>query len=389
MQGISTESATAQSSGVTKTFDLTLIVQMLWSHWPVIVRGTVAGGVVLFLLSFLIRNTYQASTLVLPPDTQGYGMSSLAGASASAATGALAAFSLKNPTDLYVGIITSPGVENSVIRTFNLQSVYKRSKLSLARKEFESNAQIEGDAKSGLISISFIDHDPQRAADVANGIVKAFDSESSHMAISNAQRRRSFFDQQVAETKENLAKAEDALRVSKNQTGLVEPEGDARAMIGYESQLRAEVAAKTMELQSLRVYRSDESPEVQTTQRELQSLESQAKDLGSKTSDDAAFASRTTQTEASLQYMRTARDVKYNEALLELLLKNLELARLDEAREGNVLQVIDTATTPDSKYGPHRSFFLICGLLLGALISCAWVLLRTKALILPTFAARQ
>ncbi len=302
-------------------------------------------------------------------------MLSSLGGSNSLPTGALAAFGMKSSTELYVALMLSPPVEDAVISRFNLREEYKSSHLSRVRKTFERNAQVVAD-KSGIISVSMVDKDPQRAAEMANAIVQAYDTLSSHLAITDAARSRLFFEHQVQDTRLNLARAEDDLRNTTARTGIVEPTGAAHALLSYEAQLRAQITAKTVELQSKKVYDSAENIEVQTAEQELQSLRSQLASLGDKAKDDSGF-SKATESNASLEYARKYREVRYNETLFELLLKNLELAKLDEAREGSVVQVISVASTPDLKDGPHRSFFAAGGLILGFLFSAAWVLLKS------------
>jgi uncharacterized protein involved in exopolysaccharide biosynthesis len=381
MQTVESAVATEIRTG-SPSFDLVTVTRILWKRRRFILGVSIGLGLLLFCLSFLFANTYKATAIVMAPDKNSSLISMLgaaAGGSGGGASGlsALSALTMKSPADLYVGLMSSPGVEDPVIRHFGLQALYKRKHFSEARKKFESNTEIKADAKSGLITISVSDHDPNRAAALANAIVNAYDQMSAHLAITDAQRSRLFFEQQVAQTKDNLNRAEEALKDTSEKTGVIQPEGDARALIAYEAQLRAQIAIKTVQLESMKVYLSDENPQVQTAQRELQGLEGQVTALSQKAGGDgdAAFSSRNVQTEASLEYLRRLRDVRYNETLYELLLKNLELAKLDEAREGNIVQVVNWATAPDMKDGPHRSFFLAGGVLLGALASCAWVLI--------------
>jgi capsule polysaccharide export protein KpsE/RkpR len=310
----------------------------------------------------------------MPPDHSSSSALSMLGAGASSAipSGALAALNIKNPSDLYVALMLSPVVEDAVIDRFDLGALYHQKHRSLVHKKLEANTQILADGKSGIISVSVTDKDPQRAANIANGIVQAFEKFSSQLAITDAARRRLFFERQVAETKENLTRAEDTLKATSSKTGVLEPEGNVREMIGYESQLRAEIATKTVELQSMKVYLSDDNPQVQVADRELESLRRQADALEAKS---GSAYSKTGESSASLDYLRALREVKSDETLYELLLKNLEIAQLDEARDGTVIQIVSSATVPDMKDGPHRSFFFAGGFLLGLIGSSIWVLL--------------
>jgi tyrosine-protein kinase Etk/Wzc len=369
----------------TPTFSSVVLLGLLRERRRFILKCSLGVGVALLAVSFFLRDSFKAVAIVLPPDKNTNTLAMLAGAAsgggASGGAGALAALTMKNPVDLYVALMSSPSVEDAIIKQFGLQKLYRVKHLSQARKAFEHNSEIKADAKSGLISIAVTDHDPNRAAQMANAIVAEYDKTAARLAITDAQRSRLFFGKQVEQTKDDLAKAEEALRATSEKTGVMQPEGDARALIAYEAQLRAKIAAQTVQIDSMKVYLSDENPQVQTARRELQALQAQAGSMSQKIGGDAAFSSRTVQTEASLDYLRKYREVRYQETLFELLLKNLELAKLDEAREGNIVQIVEVATPPDMKDGPHRTFFLAGGIVLGFLLSFAWELYR--------FASRQ
>jgi tyrosine-protein kinase Etk/Wzc len=355
------------------SLSLSVLFDLLWRRRVFILIGSLGTAILLFCLSLLISNTFKATALVMPPDSSSSSAMSMLGSSAAGLpSGALAALNIKNPADRYVALMLSPLVEDAVIDRFDLTTLYHARYRSLVRKTLEANTQILADAKSGIISISFVDKSPQRAADVTNGIVQAFEKFSSQLALTDASRRRLFFQRQVAETKDALTRAEDTLKGTSSKTGVLEPEGSARAMIGYEAQLHAEIATKTVALHGMKVYQSDENPQVQIATRELESLRQEAASLDAK---NGSAYSKTAQSSASLDYLRAMRDVKTNETIYQLLLKNLEIAQLDEAREGNVIQMVSPATVPDIKNGPHRSFFIIGGLFLGLIGSSIWVLL--------------
>src|SRR5262249_16737957 len=65
-----------------------------------------------------------------------------------------------------------------------------------------------------------------------------------------------------------------------------------------------------------------------------------------------------------------------DEAIFEMLSKQLELARIDEAKEGSLIQVIDQATPPDNKSGPSRSLITLAGFVVALAMALGWVALR-------------
>jgi tyrosine-protein kinase Etk/Wzc len=373
------DSPDSQQLALRGGFDFSVVLGSLISSWRFIFGAGIGFGILCMAISFLVDITYKATAIIMPPDRTTNALSLIGSSSGGASSipgGALAALSMgKSPGDLYVALLASPGLENDVVKRCELQTVYKAKLLSQARKLLETNTLVLSDSKSGLISISVVDKDPNRAAEIVGEYINALNKLSSRLAITDAQRRSLFFEQQVTETKENLNRAEEALKETQQKSGLVEPVGDARALIEFEGQLRAQIASKTVELESMRVNLADDNPQIQTARRELQGLQTQASDLSRKTGS-STFSSRNGQTEASLDYIRKLRDVKYYESLFQLLTQNLEMATLDEARQGNIVQTVEAASPPDVKNGPHRSIFLAAGLLLGFFAGGTWVLTR-------------
>ena len=370
----------SQQSALQGGFDFSVVLGALISSWRLIFGTSIGIGILSLATSFLLDNTYKATAIIMPPDRTTNALSLIGSSSGGAASipgGALAALSMaKSPGDLYVALLATPGLESDVVKRCGLQTVYRVKLLSQARKLLEGNTLVLSDSKSGLISISVVDKDPNRAAQIVGEYIDALNKLSSRLAITDAQRRSLFFDRQVADTKENLNRAEEALKETQQKGGLVEPAGDARALIEFEGQLRAQIAAKTVELESMRVNLADDNPQIQTARMELQGLQAQAGALSQKTGN-SMFSSRNGETEASLDYIRKLRDVKYYESLFQLLTQNLEMAKLDEARQGNIVQTVEAASPPDIKNGPHRSIFLAAGLLLGFCAGTAWVMVRS------------
>lgn len=277
--------------------------------------------------------------------------------------------SLKNPNDMYVAMFKSRTVEDAMIHRFGLMAEYHQRLLSLTRKAFESHVTVEGSGKDGLIHISVEDHDPQRAADLANGYVNAFRELSAHLAITEAGQRRLFFQQQLEQAKNNLADAEEALKKTEQATGLIELSSQARALIESAAALRAQIAAKEVQLQAMGTYATGENSQVVQVQQELDSLRAQLAKLGgSEETADSLIVPKGKVPEVGLEYVRKLRDVKYYETIFDILARQFEIAKLDEAKEGSVIQVVDPAIKPDHKSSPKRLLIVIVATLAGLFI---------------------
>jgi uncharacterized protein involved in exopolysaccharide biosynthesis len=323
------------------------------------------------LLAFALPQEYTATVTILPPQGNSSMGSMLAsqlegmgGAVSGMASGMLG---MKNVNDMYVSMLKSRSVEDAVIQRYGLQSEYRKTYLADTRKALEKHTKIDGSTKDGLIRLNFWDRNPNRAAEVANGYVNQFRDLSQHLAITEASQRKVIFQAQLDKTKTDLENADEALKRTQLSTGMVQVDGQARAMIDSAARLRAQIVAKEVQIEAMRSYAGDENPALTQAQTELEGLRAQFdKMVGSKGgSADDVFLPKGAVPEAGLEYVRRLRDVKYYEAIFEVLARQLELAKLDEAREGAFIQVVDPAVPPEEKTFPKRGLFLIAGLAVG------------------------
>jgi tyrosine-protein kinase Etk/Wzc len=257
-----------------------------------------------------------------------------------------------------------------VIRQFGLQKEYDKKYLSDARNKFEKRVDVNGDGKDGLIHIAVEDRDPRKAEEIANGYVQQFRDLSQHLAISEASQRRLFFEQQLEQAKDKLANAEEALKQTEQTTGLIELDSQARALIDTVATLRAQIAAREMMIQGMQTYATDQNASVVEAQKELDSLRAELAKLGGdKESSDGLIVPKGLVPQVGLEYVRKLRDVKYYETIFEILARQYEMAKLDEAREGAIIQVVDPAVVPDKRSFPKRSYFVLGGFLGGWILA--------------------
>jgi uncharacterized protein involved in exopolysaccharide biosynthesis len=344
-----------------------------------IIAVTLIALLVGTLIGFLIKPSFTAVAIILPPQAPQSAASVLAGQlGALGALGGGAGSLLKNPADMYVGILQSRTIADHIIAKFHLQSLWKLKKSDDTRKKLDKQAIFEV-AKNGLISISVKDHDPQRASDLANAFVDELYYMNSKLAITEASQRRLFFDQQLAEEKSALAAAEDDLRKTQEKTGLITVSGQAEMAIRSIAQTQAQISSRLVELQAMRAYATDRNPDVDTIQREIDALRQQ---LSKQQDDQKKMAPGDTQIPAgkvpggSLEYARKLREVKYHDSLFGLLSRQYEAARIDEAKSAPIIQVVDRAVPPDRKSGPPRLLLMIGSAVLGFCCACLWVYLR-------------
>ncbi len=257
-------------------------------------------------------------------------------------------------------------------------SVYHDKLHIQARKVLKSNTVAEA-AKNGLITITVQDHDPVRAAGLANGYVDQLYQMNAKLAIGEAAQRRLFFDEQLNAEKTALAAAEEDLKQTEEKTGVIQLTGQAEMTIASIANIQAEIQSREVELEVTRTFATDHNPDVTRLQQEIASLKSQ---LATLENSQQKMAPGDVQVpsgkvpEVGLAYLRKAREVKYHETLFELLAKQREAATLDEAKSAPLIQVVDHAEVPEQKSGPPRILIILgCGVL-GFILGSVWTLIR-------------
>lgn len=379
-QGIEDFPAPAPPEGI-RLLSLTLILAERWVMIAAVTVCAIAGGIALALL---LPVRYTAEVTILPPQQQSSSLTSALasefGGLSSIASLAGGSLGLKNQNDMYVSMFKSHIVEDAMIHRYNLQAEYHKNLISDTRKVFEKRASIDGGNKDGLIHISFEDHDPRRAAEIANGYVDQFRTLSQHLAITEASQRRIFLEGQVNQAKQHLADAEEAMKKTEETTGLISLDSQARALIESAAYLRAQIAAKQVQIEGMRSYATDQNSAVAQAEQELAGLRAQMQKLTGSQDADGMIIPKGQVTEAGLEYVRRMRDVKYYEAEFGLLSRQLELARLDEAREGSLIQVVDPASPPDKRSFPKRSLIVLAAAFGGLFIGIVIALIQARFL---------
>ena len=348
----------------------------------VVIWTTAFFAVAAIVITLLLPNWYTATVTLMPPQQNSSANAALA--SQLGNLGGMAALAgnslgLKNPNDMYVGMMKGRTVEDAMVQNFELMKEYHSRYPSDARKAFEHHAIVDGSGKDGLIHISVEDRDPKRAAVLANGYVDQFRKLSENLAFTEASQRRLFFEQQLEQAKDNLATAEESLKKTEQQTGLIQLDSQARVLIESAASLRAQITAKEVQIQSMRTFATSENAELVQAQQELESLRAQLAKLGGSEegADAGLLVPKGKVPGAGLEYVRKLRDVKYYETIFDILARQFEAAKLDEAKQGTLIQVVDTAVPPDRKSSPFRSLIVVLATGIGFVIGIVIAFVQT------------
>jgi tyrosine-protein kinase Etk/Wzc len=338
-------------------------------------------------VSFMLPPVFQASTTLLPPQQNQSGAAAILsqlGGVASVVSGGAAA---KNPSDLYVAMLRSRTVADHLIAQFGLSKAYGGGSPDQTRAAFAADTRITL-SKEGLVVIEYEGKDKKTVAPIANGYVDELLKLTRVLALTEASQRRKFFEYQLEQTKNKLASAEVAFKQGLDTRGVISVDADSRAIMEVVGRLRAQITAKEIQISSMSSFVTENNQDYKRAREELSSLRSE---LGRLENGRPAPAGGPAEQQAGLENIKLLRDVKYHQMLYELLGKQYEVARLDEAKEGASVQVLDAALEPERKFKPKRALMVLSGALAGLFLAVLWACLaqlKRSALLSPESAAR-
>lgn len=340
------------------------LLQVIVDNLRLLVLGPLVCGLVALGICFVIPPTYTAKTQFLPPQQQQSAAGSIIASLGALGGLAGAATGLKSPADQYIAFLKSVSLQDVLIERFNLSERYDAKFKSETRVELTSNVRIVS-GKDGLIALEVDDKDPQFAADLANAHVEELRNLLGRLAVTEAQQRRMFFEKQLHVTKDNLAKAELSLKSSGINSSVLK--SSPASAVEAVARLKAGISVQEVKLGSMRNYLTDNAPEFKQALNELTSLKSQLEKAEREEPVSQGVS----------DYVSRYREFKYQEAMFELFAKQFELAKVDESREGAVIQVLDVAQPPERKAKPKEALIAIIATLAAGFVLLLFVFIRS------------
>jgi uncharacterized protein involved in exopolysaccharide biosynthesis len=391
--------------------------RLLWERRRFLLRATAVGLLASTLVAFLIPKSYTSTAQLMPPDQQSSsalammaGMAAKAGGGLGAVAGDL--LGIKSSGALFVGVLRSQTAQDRLIQQFDLRKVYGKRLMMDARTKLDENTSISEDRKSGIISISVTDHNPQRAATLANAYVDQLNSLVAELSTSSAHRERVFLEERLKVAKQDLDEAANALAQfsSKNNTLDIQQEG--KAMLDAAGTIAGELIAAQSQLEGLRQIYTDNNSRVRSMNARVAELRRQLEKLGGTQGNAPKNPKASTLAKSQAadpppgkaagldqaadppadqpggmpyptirslpllgaKYADYYRRAKIQETVFELLTQQYELAKVQEAKETPSVKVLDSATVPEKKSFPPRLLIMFLGTLLAAGVSVVWVL---------------
>lgn len=363
------------------SIDLAGLLAWLGDGKRPIAAVTVAAALISLVVALLLPKVFTARATLLPPNSQQQSGSAaaLAALGTLGGLGGLGGLGAKTPDELYVALLKSDSVQRALVARFDLATRWDLKTYEQLRREFAKFVRITSDKKSGLISVEVDDEEPAFAADFANAYADEITRLLGRLAVSEAQSRRVYFERQLKETRERLVSAELSLHKVMETSGVIVLDKQAEALITGAARLQAQIAEREVMLSVLRRSATEKNPDVQRMSAEVAALRDELGRMESSPAGDKASPLDMPVNKlsaAGIEYVRARRELKIQEALLEGMIRQYEIAKLDEAKEGPVLQRVDIAQPPDRKSKPVRSLIVLASTLLAALAMSAWAVWR-------------
>lgn len=348
---------------------------------------TLIGTLLAVAVAFLRPNEYISTTVLMPPEQQTLSSNSLltplSGATAlSSYTGGF--INARTPGSTVIGILSSRTVADDIIRRFDLLKVYRTKLNETARKILASRTTLEEDKRSGLVSIAVMDHDPNRARDIAQAYVEVLNGLLNTLSASSARRERIFLEDRLTSLKADLDASSSQFSKFSSRNATVNPQGQGQALFDAATRLQAELADAQATLSGLRAQYSEDNVRVREANARIGELEAQIRKMGQASATTAGNELHTGQLYPSLRdlpllgvtFADLQRRLALEESLYETLTKQYELAKVQEAKEIPAVKVLDVAVAPEMKSGPHRRIIVLGGAVLSFLMAVLFVLIR-------------
>lgn len=362
-------------------------LRLLWEHRGLLFRVALYALLASTLIAFLIPTRFESTTRLMPPDNQSTAGLATALAAISGGVGGLGGIAsdflgLKSTSDIFVGILSSRTAQDKLIQQFDLKKLYRIRRMEDARKRLADRTAISVDRKSQIISITVTDHDPKRAAAMGQAYVEELNRLVAELSTSSARRERIFLEERLKAVSQDLEAAEKDFSEFASKNIAIDIREQGKAMVEAAATLQGQLIAAQSEYEGLRQIYTDNNVRLRSVRARIDELKHQLEKLGGKNesaisvsaqSNDSMYPSIRKLPLLGVTFADLYRRTKIQEAVLETLTKQYELAKVQEAKEIPTVKVLDVAYIPDKKSFPPRLLVMILGTMLCLAGAVSWV----------------
>lgn len=372
------------------------VAELLWRERRYLLRRTFWALAIVTVIAFLLPNHYTATTRLMPPDYGGGSSMAMAlpvlseqGGGGGGGVGIMGManrlLGMNTSGELLIGVIESQSVQDRVIKKLNLMRIYSDKYIEDGRKDLASHTSLTSDPKTGMIIISVTDRVPARASEIANAYVAELNQALAEVNTSSAHRERMFLEQRLQQIKDQSESDAKEFALFASQNGAVDIPDQAKSMVAAGAELQSQLIVAEAELKGLQQIYTVNNARVRSVKARVDELQSQVNRFGGKNvnpatdsllNHDELYPSVRQLPLLGVKYLDLYRRSKVDDAVFELLTKEYEIAKIQEAREAPAAQVLDPALVPGKKSSPHRLLIMLAGLLAGFVLACGYLVLR-------------
>ena len=366
-------------------------LRLLWQHRRMLARAVLYGFLAGALLAFLIPARYESTARLMPPDSNQSGSLAMAAAALSGGAGGFGGIAgdmlgLKSTSDIFVGILSSRTVQDKLIQQFELRKLYGDRRIEDARKNLAGRTSISVDRKSQIISLTVTDHDPGRAATMAQAYVEELNRLVAELSTSSARRERIFLEERLKAVSQDLEAAEKEFSQFASKNTAIDIKEQGKAMVEAAATLQGQYIAAQSELEGLKQIYTNNNVRVRSVRARIAELKHQLEKLGGKgeqgseqpgQQSDFLYPSIRKLPLLGVTYADLYRRTRVQEAVFESLTKEYELAKVQEVKEIPTVRVLDAANIPEKKSFPPRLLIIFLGMTLAFTAATSWVFGKT------------
>jgi uncharacterized protein involved in exopolysaccharide biosynthesis len=382
--------------------DVVAKARTLWDERRLVSRIVLACLLGATLLAFVLPKRYNATSKLMPPDNQSNSGLAMIAAMATKSTSAPSGLSsvagdllgMKSSGALFLGILNSETVEDRITDRFDLRKVYGLRYREDVRKKLLSRTAFDEERKSGIISLTVADRDPQRAAAMAGAYVEELNKLVAQLSTSSAHKERVFLEERLVAVKRDLDQASQDFSQFSSKNKTLDIKEEARAMLQGAATLEGQLIALESQLRGLQAIYTDNNVRVRSVQARIAELHKQLDSIGgpagpapgvpaaSGTADSSAQPQPASQSQfpsirnlpiLGATYADLYRRMTIQEAVYEALTQQYELAKVQEAKEIPSVKVLDAPLIPERKSFPPRLLIIAAGGFLGFIAACVFV----------------
>jgi len=361
--------------------------RLIWVNRGTLARVALYALVASTIVAFLIPSRYESVARLMPPDNQSSSGLAMAAAAMSGAAGGLGGIAtdflrLKSTSDVFGGILTSRTVQDKLIEHFDLKKLYGTRSMEDTRRALAEHTGISVDRKSQIIAISVTDRSPQRAAAIGQAYVEELNRLVAELSTSSARRERIFLEERLQAVSQDLEAAEKDFSQFASKNTAIDVKEQGKAMVEAAALLQGQLIAAQSQYEGLREIYTDNNPRVRTVKARIDELQRQLEKLGGKgesatsissQSGDSMYPSIRKLPLLGVTFGDLYRRTKIQEAVLETLTKEYEMAKVQEVKEIPTVKVLDVAHIPDKKSFPPRLLIMFLGTAFSFVIATTWI----------------